>query len=91
MHTLDFKEVSRFLGEKSSVKYNPFQYWEDRSKDFPLLTSLALKFLTIPASSAESERLFSVTSRILSEKRKSLTPERLGTLSFLAHNFKLLK
>lgn len=91
MHILDFKEVSRFLSEKSSVKLDPFKYWEEHSQDFPSLSSLALKYLTIPASSAESERLFSVTSRILTEKRKSLTPERLGTLSFLAHNSKLFK
>ena len=60
---------------------------EDLSKycDFVCfrLSQLACSLLAIPASSATSERLFSLTGRILEARRQQLSPESLDALLFL--------
>nr|XP_054592602.1 zinc finger BED domain-containing protein 4-like [Nothobranchius furzeri] len=42
------------MGELDS----PFQYWADNHARFPLLAAVAVKFLSAPSTSVESERLF---------------------------------
>ena len=47
------------------------EYWKTNCKKFPLLSRLATKFFCIPASSATSERVFSTTGNVVSERRTS--------------------
>lgn len=46
----------------------------------------ALKFLCIPGSSVESERIFSSTGQLLSEKRSRLKAKNVNMISFLHKN-----
>ena len=52
----------------------------------PLLTKLSSKFLSAPATSAESERLFSTAGLIVNNLRKRLLPSNVEKLLFLHHN-----
>jgi len=72
------------MGEKDS----PFQYWANNHARFPLL---AVKFLSTPSTSVESERLFSTASNIVDEKRNRLTAERAEMLIFLKKNLPMFK
>jgi hAT family C-terminal dimerisation region len=54
------------------------------------LRSLALRILTIPASSAASERNWSSFGYILDNKRNRLTPERATKLVYLYSNLRLI-
>ena len=47
---------------------------------YVLLATLALELLAIPASNADSERVFSLVRRVKTEFRASLTPETLSSL-----------
>ena len=38
---------------------DPFHWWRDHKKQFPILSELAQRFLIIPATSVPSEWLFS--------------------------------
>jgi len=51
---------------------------------------LAKKFLSTPASSVYSERLFSGYENIFEEKRSRLLPKSREKRPFLHHNMKLL-
>ena len=42
----------------------PLQFWKKHQETFPILTKLACEVLSIPASSASSERSFSVGTRV---------------------------
>uniref|UniRef100_A0A1A8V9D7 HAT C-terminal dimerisation domain-containing protein n=1 Tax=Nothobranchius furzeri TaxID=105023 RepID=A0A1A8V9D7_NOTFU len=75
------------MGELDS----PFQYWADNHARFPLLAAVAVKFLSAPSTSVESERLFSTASNIVDEKRNRLTAERAEMLIFLRKNLSLFK
>lgn len=75
------------MGEKDS----PFQYWANNHAGFPLLAAVAVKFLSAPSTSVESERLFSTVSNIVDAKRNRLTAERAEVLIFLKKNLPMFK
>jgi hypothetical protein len=54
------------------------------------LRSLALRILSVPASSASSERNWSTFGYIQDKKRNRLTPERCVKLVFLYWNLRLI-
>ncbi|CAF1505866.1 unnamed protein product [Adineta ricciae] len=62
--------------------------WKKHSAIFPQLSRLALSLLSIPASSAASERAFSETGRILEARRQQLHPESLDSLVCFLRNFR---
>ncbi|KAK7928516.1 hypothetical protein PG985_005514 [Apiospora marii] len=51
---------------------DPIVYWFIRRFKYPRLSQMALDTLTIPAMSAECERLFSAAGRLLNSPRSSL-------------------
>ena len=63
---------------------DPLKYWEAMKHSFPYIYSVARKYLSVPATSVPSERLFSKAGTIHSDKRSRLDPERLNKLVFLS-------
>ncbi|KAM3850215.1 E3 SUMO-protein ligase ZBED1-like [Diretmus argenteus] len=63
---------------------DPLQWWKKHQSSFPRLSKLAKKYLSIPATSAPSERLFSVGGDIVTCHRASLKPDVVDRLVFLA-------
>lgn len=56
------------------------QWWFKHKDVFPNLFKLFMKISSIPASSAPSERCFSVTGQIISERRSCISPENVGNI-----------
>ena len=71
---------------KSKVNYangeDVLSWWRKYSCIYPHLSHLATALLSIPASSATSERIFSETGRILEVKGQLINPESLDSLVF---------
>lgn len=67
------------------------EWWKANSESLPGLSKLARKYLGVPASSATSERMFSVGSGTCSKIRTSLDPEHLSALVYLNTNQKILR
>lgn len=65
---------------------DPLQWWKRHEPNFPRLSNLAKKYLSVPATSAPSERLFSVGGGIVTCNRACLKPEVVDRLVFLAKN-----
>ena len=55
-------------------------WWKNHQRDFPILAKLAKKYLSIQATSAPSERIFSKAGNIISEKRTRLGTDIAGKL-----------
>lgn len=53
--------------------FNILQWWNENKNEFPLLFKLSCRILAIPASSAPSERVFSIARTILTDKRSQMT------------------
>ena len=83
--------VEKYLQEANEpCNSNPLLYWKKHKDTRPILTSLALRYLTCPASTVASERLFSAAGSILTESCNRLSPDKLDKLLFLYHNLKLV-
>ena len=81
------KEVMSYFGENPIPRDdNPLTWWKDNAIRFPALAAVAKSYLSIPATSTPSERLFSVAGNIVSKKRASLTPKHVEMLTFLHSN-----
>jgi hypothetical protein len=63
-------------------------YWKNKitQTNYPHLTQLFIKFNCAPATSSETERLFSTVNTTLSAMRKGLSGEHLEQLVFCRHN-----
>ena len=85
------KEIQQYLTLDASSADNPIdpvKWWKTYCMQLPFLSSLAWKYLCIPATSVPSERAFSVSGNIITSKRSCLHPENAEMLTFLAHNLK---
>lgn len=65
-------------------------WWRENQHSSPTLAKIARKYLSAPASSIDSERLFSEAGNIYEPKRNRLQPENAERLMFLHHNLPLL-
>ncbi|KAH8344489.1 hypothetical protein KR084_006217, partial [Drosophila pseudotakahashii] len=69
-----------------STAKNPIQYWEMSESKYKTLKCYARKYLHIPATSTESERMFSKAGYIASDRRSALKPRNINMLLFLNKN-----
>ena len=54
----------------------PLEWWRLKWKQMPLLAVMARKHLGICATNVPSERVFSIGGHLVSQKRKSLKPDK---------------
>jgi hypothetical protein len=69
----------------------PLQWWAARASRYPILAEMARVYLAVPASSAPSERVFSVASLVLTDRRRRLDDSKVARLMFLKRNMALYR
>lgn len=62
------------------------QWWGTQGETFPTLSRLARSLLAIPATSAPSERIFSIAGLTVNAKRSSLSPSSVDKVVFVHEN-----
>ena len=67
---------------RSDSKMGMVNYWFN-NEDFPRLRAVALRLFATPASSCESERVFSATNKIQTKDRSRLDPSIQCALIYL--------
>ena len=68
---------------------NPLEYWKGQQSNYPMLSTLASRYLTIQASSAPVERLFSIAGKIFRPDRCSVKDQTFERLMMIKCNAKL--
>ena len=87
-HELIDLEIKSYLDSETPTHENPIRWWKINRDRLPKLAVLANKYLCAPASSVESERLFSVGGRIYTPLRSRLLPKHGEMLMTLSHNIR---
>ena len=81
------REISLYKAEHvADLDSNPLKWWNNRKHTYPLITKLVKKMFSIVATSVPSERLFSCSGNVISERRSCLLPENADKLIFLHEN-----
>ena len=61
-------EAEKYLAlQPASHDSDLLQWWAEHKSDFPHLSRMARQFLSVPATSASAERVFSLAGRIFSD------------------------
>ncbi|CAJ1061304.1 zinc finger BED domain-containing protein 1-like [Xyrichtys novacula] len=82
------EEITKYRGRNGlDVNGDMLQWWKEQV-DLPLLSKLARSYLSIPATSVPSERVFSTAGDIITAERSRLLPEHVDQLIFLKKNLK---
>ena len=80
-------EVNQYLGEAPmSQESDPLAYWKGHTNIYPTLVQLAVKFLTVMASSASVERTFSIAGKVFRPDRCRLTDRNFETTMMIKCN-----
>ena len=66
-------ELAFYKGEVClDIDGDPLQWWKVRATQYRLLSQLARKYISVPATSVKSEEIFSTAGNILTQKRNRL-------------------
>jgi hypothetical protein len=90
--TLCSSELKRYIDyQLLHSSQDPLLWWKEHSSHFPILEVLALKYLCIPATSASSERLWSLAALIITKTRTQLDGHLVADMIFLKENGHILE
>ena len=79
------KELESYLSSpKLDFEEDPLAWWQSASLKYPLLSSVARKYLCVCATSSPSERVFSCSGNIVTSLRASMNPRKVDMLTFLS-------
>lgn len=83
-------EVERYSTEnvRLTEDFDVMLWWKNNCTKYPRLSKLAMNLLSIPASSAASERVFSLAGNVITEKRNRLEPKTVDSILFLNSLYK---
>ena len=78
-YPVENEEIVQYLDSSShkDEEVDPVDFWIENEKTYPALSPLACDLLTIPASSAPIERVFSTAGLVTSGKRNRLHDQNL--------------
>lgn len=75
-------------GNAGVVVFNdPLEWWKNNQGVYPILARLAKDYLAVQATSAPSERIFSVASRIIGARRSRMGPDIAGKVLYVSENW----
>jgi len=81
------EQVRLFLAQPNiALESSPTSWWRDNAATFPDVAVVARRYLSAPATSVPSERLFSSAGLVYTDRRNRLLPERAEQLLFVKHN-----
>ena len=76
-HPVSTSEMDRYLSVPiiNFKTGDPYLWWSQHGQEFPILSKLARHFLSAPATSVPSERLFSAAGNLHDDKRNRIMAE----------------
>ena len=87
------QEVMFYLAETESInkpKFDPLQWWQTNKNKYPNVAAVARRWLSIPATSTPSERVFSICGIVNMAKRSNLSGTSIENQVFVHNNKSLI-
>jgi len=87
------QEVLMYLTATQAIMkptFDPLNWWRDNLSRFPSVGAVARKWLSVPATSTPSERVFSICGIVDSAKRSSLAGRSIEDQVFIHNNKELI-
>lgn len=80
-------EITRYFEEGLlPLENDPLKWWKENQFSYPRLFKIMKSLLSVPATSVPSERIFSKTGQIISDRRNKLTGDKVTKITFLNYN-----
>ena len=80
-------ELSAYLNSDTVNQFDDdfsiLHWWHEHRLSYPVLSILTRDVMTVPVSTISSEYAFSMTSRIIEERRRHLGPEVVEMLALI--------
>lgn len=76
-------EIQQYLSCNTGPVTDLLAWWRDHQGQFPKLAQVARNTLCVQASSAPSERNFSVAGNVITKRRTALSSENVNAILFL--------
>ncbi|TGZ52232.1 Uncharacterized protein DBV15_11495 [Temnothorax longispinosus] len=77
-------ELQQYLNQPPILRnQDPFKHWQTLKPAYPTLFTVAMRYLSVVATSVPSERMFSKAGIVKSDLRSRLSGKRLNSLLFL--------
>ena len=79
-------ELNKYLEQSIDTKLigdNPLSFWYEHRFAYPILSQLARSIFSIPASTANVERMFSGSGMMINSRCTRLNPEQINENMFL--------
>ena len=81
--------TSPAVGGGGIILNNPLNWWKSHEVKFPLVAKLARRLLSVPATPAPSERLFSDAGITIAKDRANLLPDIAASVIFLQDSWEI--
>ncbi|KAJ2982028.1 hypothetical protein NQ176_g1656 [Zarea fungicola] len=78
-------ELDQFIARTNKADLeveNPLDWWIRHATDYPVLSQMALDLFSCPAMSAEYERVFSQTKRIITDERNRVGSHTVAAIAY---------
>ena len=80
---------NRYQNEPVETEKNSLDWWRAKKEEYPTLVRLARKYLCVPGTSTQAERVFSWMGWLLNKRRLSMSGETVSMQLFLKDNLVL--
>ncbi|XP_071948961.1 uncharacterized protein, partial [Antedon mediterranea] len=83
-------EVSEYLNQPCEPEdVSPLDYWQTNHQRYPVVAQIALQYLSIPASSQSTKRIYSNDGKVFRPETCNLSDARFEQLMFIRCNYKI--
>lgn len=81
-------ELDEFMARANKADQDvedPLEWWVRHASDYPVLSKMAFDLFSCPAMSAECERVFSQTKKVITDERNRLNSETVAAIECQKH------
>ena len=87
----NYRHESMPLFDKDGDFNNPLEWWKTNESKFKITAKLARKFLAIPATSAPSKRIWSISKNVLTTERVCLKEDVAAAYMYIQENIEIFR